>query len=382
MQNITSYRKFHRVWSSLAICFRGGTLRDINDLEPIAVVGRIMPKVSVVIPSYNHARFLRQRIDSVFQQTYQDFELILLDDCSPDNSQEILSSYAGDPRVRIEFNTSNSGSTFKQWNKGVGLACGEYVWIAESDDYADPRFLEQLVMVLDSEPKAAYAYCRSWRVSAEDIIDGFGDSYLDDLQTSRWTADYLTDGYEECQKYFVHFNIVPNASAVVFRKASYEQVGGADESYRLGGDWKLWASMALTGKVAYLGEPLNYFRFHDQSVRGRDKLNDLGVAEMLRVVHWLLGKLSMPYSERTKIRKSLSCYWTTVILGKGLSVKRRLEILQDAMVFDPAALGRLVRHLFQKFIGDHIRVYLWHPILDATRPLRDALGLRRKQKSI
>ena len=67
-------------------------------------LGRIMPKVSVVVPSYNHARFLRRRIDSVLQQTYQDFELILLDDCSPDNSREILSSYAGDPRVRIEFN--------------------------------------------------------------------------------------------------------------------------------------------------------------------------------------------------------------------------------------------------------------------------------------
>jgi glycosyltransferase involved in cell wall biosynthesis len=357
-------------------------IRDINDLESMTGFGRVMPKVSVIVPSYNHARFLRRRMDSVLQQTYQDFELILLDDCSPDNSREILSSYAGDPRVRMEFNATNSGSTFKQWNKGVGLACGEYVWIAESDDYADPRFLEQLVMVLDSEPMAAYAYCRSWRVSAEDTVNGFGDSYLDDLQTPRWTADYLTDGYEECQKYFVHFNVVPNASAVVFRKASYEQVGGADESYRLGGDWKLWASLALTGKVAYLGEPLNYFRFHDQSVRGRDKLNDVGVVEMLRVVHWLLGKLSMPYSERTKIRKSLSCYWTTVILEKGLSVERRWQILQNAMVFDPTALGRLVRTLFQKFIGDHIRVFLWHPTLNATRPLRDALGLRRKQKSI
>src|SRR3984957_7238976 len=102
-----------------------------------------MPKVSVVIPSYNHARFLRRRVDSVLQQTYQDFELILLDDCSCDNSREILSAYTGDPRARMEFNAVNSGSTFKQWNKGVRLARGEYVWIAESDDYSDTRFLER-----------------------------------------------------------------------------------------------------------------------------------------------------------------------------------------------------------------------------------------------
>ena len=100
-----------------------------------------MPTVSVVVPNYNHGRFLPQRIDSILGQTFQDFELILLDDCSTDNSRMILSSYAGDPRVRIEFNSANSGSPFKQWNKGVRLARGEYVWIAESDDYAEPRFL-------------------------------------------------------------------------------------------------------------------------------------------------------------------------------------------------------------------------------------------------
>lgn len=340
-----------------------------------------MPKVSVIVPSYNHARFLRRRIDSVLQQTYKGFELILLDDCSPDNSRDILSSYAGDPRVRIEFNTSNSGSSFKQWNKGVGLARGEYIWIAESDDYSDARFLERLVGVLDAEPKAAFAYCRSWRVSVEDTVDGVGDSYLDALQTARWTDNYLADGHEECRKYFVRYNIVPNASAVVFRKAIYNQVGGADESYQLNGDWKLWSSMALTGKVAYLCEPLNYFRFHDQSVRGKDKLLDIAAVETLKLVHWLLPKLSIPNTERVKIRKSHSLLWTTVILGKGVPKKRKWIILKNAMIADPAALPRLVRAVFQKSIGDHIRVFLWHPTLDATRPLRDALGLRRKQRS-
>jgi len=114
-----------------------------------------MPKVSVIVPNYNHARYLRQRVDSVLGQTFQDFELILLDDCSTDESRSVLSSYAGNPRVRIEFNEVNSGSTFKQWNKGVRLARGEYVWIAESDDYADPQLLERLVSRLDAEPKRA-----------------------------------------------------------------------------------------------------------------------------------------------------------------------------------------------------------------------------------
>src|SRR5260221_12262396 len=104
-----------------------------------------MPTVSVIIPNYNHAQFLRQRVDSVLGQTFQDFELILLDDCSTDESQSILREYASDPRVRMEFNEKNSGSTFKQWNKDVRLTREEYVWIVDSDDYAARHLLESLV---------------------------------------------------------------------------------------------------------------------------------------------------------------------------------------------------------------------------------------------
>src|ERR1039457_6122850 len=153
-----------------------------------------MPKVSIVVPNYNHARYLRRRVESVLRQTFQDFEVILLDDCSPDDSRSILQEYADDPRIRIEFNEVNSGSPFKQWNKGVRLAQGSYVWIAESDDYADERLLERLVAVLEKEPEAAFAYCRSWLVSADDRLDGFSDvSYYAHLNTTRWTADYFAN---------------------------------------------------------------------------------------------------------------------------------------------------------------------------------------------
>src|SRR5690348_715522 len=234
-----------------------------------------MPKVSVIVPNYNHARFLRQRMDSILTQTFQDFELILLDDASTDDSRSILSSYAADPRVRLDFNETNSGTPFKQWNKGVSLAHGKYVWIAESDDYADPRLLERLVSSLEAEPRTAYAYCRSWRVSKDDELDGYADYYLFYLQefnSQRWTSDYRADGVDECRNYFFRANLVPNASAVLFRRAVFEQVGGADESLSLCGDWKLWAALALTGEVAYLAEPLNYFRFHDATMRSKTQL--------------------------------------------------------------------------------------------------------------
>src|ERR1700730_12479921 len=97
------------------------------------------PKVSVIIPNYNHAPYLRQRINTVLRQTFQDFEVILMDDCSTDEGRSIIAEYAVGPRVKVQLNERNSGSTFKQWKKGITLARGEYIWIAESDVYSDQR---------------------------------------------------------------------------------------------------------------------------------------------------------------------------------------------------------------------------------------------------
>ena len=302
-----------------------------------------MPFVSIIVPNYDHARFLRQRIDSVLQQTFQDFEVILLDDCSTDNSRSILSSYAGDPRVKIEFNYANSGSPFKQWNKGVRLARGEYVWIAESDDYADPRLLERLVAVLDADAQVAFAYCRSWRVSAKDQLDGFADFYLAGIDPVRWTADYCADGREECRNYFVRANSVPNASSVVFRKALYERVGGADESLRMRGDWKLWASMALTGKVAYVAEPLNYFRFHDASVRSKSEQMKEDLVEHLQVVRWVLGQVTPAETVLRKLYKEQSDGWVPLVMSTHVSLGLKKAILRRVREIDPHPIRRVVR---------------------------------------
>src|SRR5215469_11117237 len=224
-----------------------------------------MPMVSVVVPNYNHAKYLRQRIESVLQQTYQDFELILLDDCSTDNSCEVLERFAGDERVRMEFNQKNSGTPFKQWNKGVRLAQGKYVWIAESDDNADSRFLERMVAILDEQPEVTFAYCRSWEVREDGEPRGFADAYLEPWDSEHWKSDFVVDGRDECRRFFVVATPVPNASAVLFRKRAYEEVGGADETLRLCGDYKLWASLTLRGKIAYSAEPLNYYRAHREN---------------------------------------------------------------------------------------------------------------------
>lgn len=122
-----------------------------------------MPNISVIIPNYNHARFLKQRVNSVLQQTYQDFEVIIMDDNSSDHSKDIIEQYRNYPKIsHIIYNETNSGSTFKQWKKGLELAKGEWIWIAESDDYADTDFLEQLLGFSTNDNNIQLIYCDSF----------------------------------------------------------------------------------------------------------------------------------------------------------------------------------------------------------------------------
>lgn len=292
-----------------------------------------MPSVSVIVPNYNHARFLRRRIDTILAQTFRDFELILLDDCSTDDSQSILRQYASSPGVRFEFNDSNSGTPFKQWNKGVRLAQGRYVWLAESDDHAGPQFLERLVGLLQANPGVAFTYCRSWRTTEDDHVEGFADYNLPD--PDQWTADFCVDGRELCRKYFALITPVPNASSVVFRKDIYDLVGGADETLRLCGDWKLWAAMALRGQVAYVCEPLNYFRYHANTARTRTERDRADVREYLHVSRWVLDRVAVPEAERRKVCKAMAKGWVPVVLSFRTPMHLRREILESARALDP-----------------------------------------------
>lgn len=297
------------------------------------------PAVSVIVPNYNHARFLPWRIDSVLQQIYQNFELILLDDCSTDDSRSVLSRYGGDPRVRVEYNEANSGSPFRQWAKGVRMSRGKYIWIAESDDYADKHLLERLVAVLERDEEIAFAYCRSWRVDENGNRTTFVDVDAPHDDPERWGADYVADGREECLKYFTYHNIVSNASSAVFRRAAWDAAGGVDETMCTSGDWKLWAALAMTGKVAYLSEPLNYYRKHQQTVRSRANGARV-INEELQAVRWILGQVKPTRAVLIKAGSVAAGGWVPVIMSSHVPLQAKMSVLKSVLAIDP----RPIRH--------------------------------------
>jgi glycosyltransferase involved in cell wall biosynthesis len=310
-----------------------------------------MTAVSVIVPNYNHARYLRDRVESILAQTYRDYELILLDDYSTDGSREVLSSYAGIKGVQIEFNESNSGTPFKQWNKGVRRAKGKYIWIAESDDYADPRLLERLVAALEQQDEVTLAYCRSQRIDQDGKPCGFADSFLDRWDAKRWKANYTADGLEECRRYYVLAAPIPNTSSVVFRRKTYEEVGGADEALHLCGDYKVFASMAMNGRIAYCSEALNFYRTHQVNARTLTEAGGLGVAEYFYVMCWVIDHVGPPetLAGRPKLLDVYSRLPAEMSSTERMQVARRAvaNIAAWNLMYNPYFEKRKIREYFR-----------------------------------
>ncbi|MDR6405350.1 MULTISPECIES: glycosyltransferase family 2 protein [Chryseobacterium] len=228
------------------------------------------PLVSIIIPNYNHARFLKQRLESVFGQTYQNFEVILLDDTSTDDSRSVLERYAAHPKTsHVVFNGKNSGSPFAQWEKGLGLAKGDYIWIAESDDFCEVDFLEKLVPLFFKEENVALVYCRSNNVDENgNFFDIF---YPDNFDNQKWKTSYFNNGNDELKNFVRYTNTVPNASACLFRKQDFDF--SEMKKMFFAGDWLFWAKVLSTGNVYFCSEVLNHFRFHDKTTRSNRSTN-------------------------------------------------------------------------------------------------------------
>ena len=225
-----------------------------------------MPFISVILPNYNHVKFLSARIESILNQTFTDFELIILDDCSVDESKMIIEDYRNCPQVvDVIYNAQNSGSTFKQWKKGIDSAVGEFIWIAESDDFSHPNFLETLVDAILRYPQTVLAYCRSEIINNEGKRLGL-HKWMDALDEARWTASFVNCGNNEIENYLRYRNTIPNASAVVFKNFP-GMAEWINTDLKFAGDWDFWTSILRKGNIYYSSEALNFFRKHQHTTR-------------------------------------------------------------------------------------------------------------------
>jgi len=252
-----------------------------------------MPKVSVIVPNYNHAPYLKQRIESILNQSYQDFELILLDDCSTDNSCEVLSTYQTCSKIsHCIFNTENSGSTFQQWDRGIELAKGEYIWIAESDDWAEKEFLQTVLDEIDENLQVGLVYTGSRLIDSNNDISFFNNN------ANTGEVIYYT-GSRFVKEKLISSNAIWNASMMVFKKALYPKNDKAlFVNMKYCGDWFFYVLVALQGDVIEIRKTLSNFRVHEQNVSTEAEKSGKSFTEGLVVYSYIRSYLS--FSELLK----------------------------------------------------------------------------------
>jgi glycosyltransferase involved in cell wall biosynthesis len=248
--------------------------------------------VSIIVPNFNHSIFLKNRLESIFNQTYKNFEVILLDDCSTDDSWEIISKYINHPKVSYCIkNDINSGSPFKQWDKGISLSKGQWIWIAESDDFADEKFLMTLIDQIDD--KTSLVYCASMNIDRNNNESGV-NNFSSFLNKDRWNSNYVNDGLDEISNYLFYGNTIVNASGVIFKNL-YNFPKTIIEM-RFCGDWFFWIYILSQGNVKYISLPLNYFRSHDQVSRNRKDPK----SELKRFQEW---KITLDYTKSFLVKR-------------------------------------------------------------------------------
>jgi glycosyltransferase involved in cell wall biosynthesis len=214
------------------------------------------PTVSFVVPCYKFAHLLPECINSILSQTYGDFEVLTMDDCSPDNTPEVAQSFR-DPRVKYIRNDSNLGH-LANYNKGISLTRGEYIWLISADDYLRRQYiLERYVNLLDGNPRVGYAFCPGISVRngrETDILE----------YSVHGNRDRIISGHVLLKKLLTS-NVILTASGMA-RRECYERISFFPLSMPWAGDWYLWCLFALYFDVGYFAEPMVCYREHDLSM--------------------------------------------------------------------------------------------------------------------
>ncbi|MBQ3280065.1 glycosyltransferase family 2 protein [Candidatus Saccharibacteria bacterium] len=249
-------------------------------------IRRKAKKVSVIVPNYNYAKYLRRRILSIGQQTYPIYELIVLDDASKDASKTIIKRAVAEAsrlkpnmKIKLIWNKENSGKAISQWLKGVEAATGDYIWIAEADDVARKDFLNEVMRGFEQDEDVVLAYSESAIINKYGILmmPNFRHS-RDKEGTGHFRNSYIRSGKKEIEEIMAIRCTIPNVSAVVFKNTpEFCKYLKQAEKFKQVGDWYLYTKLLEGGKIFYNKKSLNLFRVHGGSAtnRGKDHVREV-----------------------------------------------------------------------------------------------------------
>ena len=269
--------------------------------------------VSVIVPSYNYAQYIKKRMDSLIKQTYRDIEILVIDDCSSDNSVQVLREYESHPRVRLVICEQNGGWAAVN-NQGVEISSGEFILFAQCDDDCDPHMIERLVDAMRINPTAGIAFCRSLLVGEDNQMLGDDFAGRETSFRTRCAKDTLISG-SEMSRFLLHSCVIPNLSAMLIRRGCFSSVGNFTSSYRVCGDWEWFFKIASRYDVAYIAEPLNRFRQHDNTIRSLTKARVV-YEEYFRLLLGQIRRLELTFFESCHYRTHVMYLWGIHLLSQ------------------------------------------------------------------
>ncbi|MCK5245137.1 MAG: glycosyltransferase [Desulfobacterales bacterium] len=292
--------------------------------------------VSVVVASYNHAEFLEQRMESLIGQTYQNMEILVIDDRSTDNSVEVLTKYQSHPKVKLIVRETNGGWVTVS-NQGIDMSSGEFVIFANCDDDCDLRMIESLVEAMTSHPLIGIAFCRSLLVDEHDRVIGNDYAGRERSFRARCATDTLITG-AEMSRFLLHSCVIPNLSAALIRKECFNTVGNLSSAYRACCDWDLFFRVVGRYNVAYVSATLNKFRQHKTTIRSIMKDRET-YEEYFRLLLNQIVVLDLSFSERCRFRTHVMFLWAVHLLSPSWAgLKNFLYHIGIVIRHDPSAL--------------------------------------------
>ena len=290
---------------------------DLLDL-----LGKGLARVTAIVPNYNYAHFLPERLESIIKQNYPIYEILFLDDCSRDESIQVAEKALcqSDIDYRIIINEENSGSVFRQWKKGVKLATGTHIWLAEADDSCDSELINELLKGYRT-PGVVLSYCESNQVDEKGTLLATNYlEYVSDVDATHWMTPFVVDGKKEIVDSLSIKNTIPNVSAVLFEKDALKTALEKNLkkicSYRIAGDWLVYVLVLDGGLISFSPNPLNKHRRHKNGMT-ISNINEFQLKEIRHMQNYIAECFDLPtakldqakhYIESLKEEHSIDTY--------------------------------------------------------------------------
>jgi glycosyltransferase involved in cell wall biosynthesis len=265
------------------------------------------PLVSIVFTSYNHREYLKQALNSLVNQTYPNLEIIIIDDCSTDGSQEILKEYEHYDNINLKLETKNSGSYVKASNYGASFAKGEYILFAQCDDFAEANQIETLIKEFEKNPSVGVVFSKSQLVDEKGIV--FSDDFVGREKTFKEAVNRKGLILGAKMKEFLSFScVIPNLSAALIKHDLFKEINGLSDQYLVVADWEFWLDLTEITDFYYVPQPLNYFRQHATTIRSSIKMKTQ-IVEIYKMFYNHIYKNQLEPIQEHKIRMGAGAVW-------------------------------------------------------------------------